>query len=546
MDVAIIDCTEQYIHCQVTPKSPVIATTYYITAVYASNTFSERLSLWNSLIRLSGSMQASSWCIGGDFNEVRYNSEKLGGRPIHSRRVRKFNNCILSCSLEDLKSTGHTLSWNNQQENRICCRLDRIMANPTFFAAFPYAVVHYLPSGPSDHAALRLQHCPPIPTGPQPFRYFEMWETHPQFAQVVEEAWQQTVNGSPLFQLVNRLSNVKAALKVWNKNVFGNIQNHIRNSREILESAQLILHGDPLNSELIKAETTARMQYQSVLKTEEGFLRQKSRQQWLQLGDKNSKYFYASIKARSSRNTISCLRTTGGDLCTDPTFIKDSIVSYFTELLNRESGRQVSPLCFPRNISMSQNDMLTENITVEEVKLAVFSLKALSSPGPDGFPARFYQRFWLQISDDLLLAIQHFFEHGYLLRQISNSFISLIPKTANAESLDGYRPISLCNTLYKIITKIMATRLQKSLPSIISPHQTAFVKGRKTPYGRIGSSYVIYADLIYGITPHHRIAPVHGNKSSSPGGGLLEGFDILYLRGKPSIFGRIRGSMVAA
>ncbi|KAK1309975.1 hypothetical protein QJS10_CPA08g00990 [Acorus calamus] len=371
------------------------ATSYYLTTIYASNLFSERLILWQTLIRFSGLMQASSWCVGGDFNEVRYSSEKLGGRPIHSRRVRKFNNCLISCSLEDLKSTGHTMSWCNQQESRICCRLDRILGNPPFFSDFPHAVVNYLPPGPSDHAALCLQPSPPIPAGPRPFRYFEMWEDHPQLALVVEEAWKQTVFGSPLFQMVKRLSNVKAALKVWNQTVFGNLKHQLHAMRELLESAQKILHEDPFNMVFIMAEANARTQYNSALKTEECFLRQKSRQLWLQLGDKNTKYFYSSFKARLSRNTISCLRTADGALCSDPSFIKNSVVSYFTELLNRDSGTTVPPLTFPRTITQTQNILLIDAITMEEVKHAVFSLKALSSPGPDGFPARFYQRFCL-------------------------------------------------------------------------------------------------------------------------------------------------------
>ncbi|KAK1311767.1 hypothetical protein QJS10_CPA07g00808 [Acorus calamus] len=125
---------------------------------------------------------------------------------------------------------------------------------------FPHAVVNYLPPGPSDHAALCLQPSPPIPAGPRPFRYFEMWEDHPQLALVVEEAWKQTVFGSPLFQMVKRLSNVKAALKVWNQTVFGNLKHQLHAMRELLESAQKILHEDPFNMVFIMAEANARTQ----------------------------------------------------------------------------------------------------------------------------------------------------------------------------------------------------------------------------------------------------------------------------------------------
>ncbi|KAK1258550.1 hypothetical protein QJS04_geneDACA022909 [Acorus gramineus] len=75
----------------------------------------------------SSMLKDSSWLVGGDFNEVRYSSEKSGGKPVHSRRLRKFNSCIDDSGLQDLKAFGHTLSWNNRQDKRIMCRLDRFL-----------------------------------------------------------------------------------------------------------------------------------------------------------------------------------------------------------------------------------------------------------------------------------------------------------------------------------------------------------------------------------------------------------------------------------
>ncbi|KAK1286723.1 hypothetical protein QJS10_CPB20g00770 [Acorus calamus] len=191
LDIIVIGFSAQHIHCLVQPNSLPRQFPYYYTYVYASNSYSERIALWSTLVSISTAISGSSWCVGGDFNEVRTGSEKVGGRPIHFRRVRKFNNCLLSCSLEDIKSMGHTLSWSNLQENRIACRLDRILANPQFFAEFPHALLPYLPHGPSDNALLKLKARPLIPTEP-PFRYFEMWEEHSQFSYVVEAAWKQS------------------------------------------------------------------------------------------------------------------------------------------------------------------------------------------------------------------------------------------------------------------------------------------------------------------------------------------------------------------
>ncbi|KAK1257257.1 hypothetical protein QJS04_geneDACA024282 [Acorus gramineus] len=117
-----------------------------VTSVYASNSSLERQSLWNSIKRLSSSVGNLGWIVGGDFNEVRFSNEKVVGQPAHSRQLRKFNSCVLHSGIEDLKSIGHTLSWNNHQDHRIMCRLDRVMGNQAYISSHPNSFVEYLPS----------------------------------------------------------------------------------------------------------------------------------------------------------------------------------------------------------------------------------------------------------------------------------------------------------------------------------------------------------------------------------------------------------------
>ncbi|KAK1297110.1 hypothetical protein QJS10_CPB15g01243 [Acorus calamus] len=112
--------------------------------------------------------------VRGDFNEVRFSSEKVGGQPVHARRLRKFNSCLESSSLQDLKAYGHTLSWSNRQDQRIWCRLDRVLVNAPFLNVYPHSSVNYLAPGISDHSPLKVTLDPIIPTGPRPFKYFEM------------------------------------------------------------------------------------------------------------------------------------------------------------------------------------------------------------------------------------------------------------------------------------------------------------------------------------------------------------------------------------
>ncbi|KAK1258851.1 hypothetical protein QJS04_geneDACA020256 [Acorus gramineus] len=237
-----------------------------------------------------------------------------------------------------------------------------------------------------------------------------------------------------------------------------------------LETIQTALHLNPTELQFRNQEMVARVHYTSLLAQEEKFVRQKSRQLWLQAGDSNTKIFYNSIKSRTVRDTICRLHNTDGSFCSEREEIKGQTLKFYQDLLNRDSFTDIS-LPLPMGL-------VTPAVTEVELHKAISCMKALSSSGPDGFPKKFYQLFWSLINEDLLPVVNFFFLKGNLLRQIGHSFISLIPKSLNADSLDSYRSISLCNTFYKIITKIMAQRLQPLLPNLVSSHQSAFIKGR--------------------------------------------------------------------
>ena len=95
----------------------------------------------------------------------------------------------------------------------------------------------------------------------------------------------------------------------------------------------------------------------------------------------------------------------------------------------------------------------------------------LKAPRPDGFPARFYQRHWEVLRDDVVAAVQNFFEDGILPTGINDIAIVLIPKGPSPEELKDFHPIILCNVIYKIISKCLVNRLRPLLDQIISQKQ---------------------------------------------------------------------------
>ena len=110
--------------------------------------------------------------------------------------------------------------------------------------------------------------------------------------------------------------------------------------------------------------------------------------------------------------------------------------------------------------------------------IAIKRMAPLKAPGPDGMPPVFYQSFWQNGGPEVSDAILSCLNSGTLLKSINHTFITLIPKVCNPESVTEFKTISLCNVLYKIISKVIANRLKPILNSIILEAQSAFIVDR--------------------------------------------------------------------
>ena len=120
---------------------------------------------------------------------------------------------------------------------------------------------------------------------------------------------------------------------------------------------------------------------------------------------------------------------------------------------------------------------LSNPIFDEEISSALKSLKAFKTPGPNGLQARFFQRFWLLVGESVKKEVNQIFSSPTMLNYLDRTLITLIPKCRNPESLSNYQPISLCNTVYKVVTEMIVAQIQPMLSNLISLYQTAFMPG---------------------------------------------------------------------
>ena len=129
-------------------------------------------------------------------------------------------------------------------------------------------------------------------------------------------------------------------------------------------------------------------------------------------------------------------------------------------------------------VTPEMNQGLLAPFSYDEVKYALFSIGDLKAPGPDGLHAIFYKRFWHMSGDDLVQEVLQAVNSASVPDGWNDTTIVMIPKVDNPEKVAQFRPISLCNAVYKVISKMLATRMKGIMPNVISGQQSAFVPRR--------------------------------------------------------------------
>ena len=296
----------------------------------------------------------------------------------------------------------------------------------------------------------------------------------------MKEAWECEVRGTPMYRLVQKMKRVKASLRGFNFHTFGKLRERVVEAMENLKAQKAVLIS-PNDHLLVENERKSLKRYHDLAYAEEGFLKQKSRVQWLKLGDQNTRFFHKAVKARNARSAIKAIISGNGCRIAEPEAIKEEAVGFFKNVLcvdgpsfDQEYVDNIGGITW----STQHLDILKGEITHEEIKKAMFSIDDNKAPGPDGFSSLFFKAAWSIIGSEVVEAVTSFFKSGRLLREINCTVLALVPKVPNPETMNDYRPISCCNTVYKCISKIIAARIKQCIPDIISPSQSAFVQGR--------------------------------------------------------------------
>ena len=469
MEMDIISSNDNYIDTRIKFQRA----SFLATFVYGEPDQSKRSCLWANLVAL-GEDREEPWFLSGDFNEILDNSEKQGGPERPERSFVEFRFLLSECGLFDLKHTGNFLSWRGVRHSHLVkCRLDRAMANSACFELFSKGRCEYLRFEGSDHRPILSYLGKEKKKKKGLFRYDRRLKGVEEIIAIIKVAW----NEDPSLSLEDRLSACRREIVLWTREAQRNSQAEIVKLRERLEKAMVSLFQDePLISQI-------NLDLNAAYLKEEEFWKQRSRLNWLALGDQNSGFFHAVTKGRSCINNLPVMEDENGAKVFEDSQIADLVSKCYQDLFTSQSpeSSEVSQIvedAISPKVSDEDNSWLILIPSSQEVKEAVFDIHPDKAPGPDGFSASFFQSNWDIVGEALVKEVQSYFISGSFPASINKTFIRLIPKIKGAKRVLDYRPIALCNVTYKIFSKILTKRLKTILSPLISENQSAFVASR--------------------------------------------------------------------
>jgi len=188
--------------------------------------------------------------------------------------------------------------------------------------------------------------------------------------------------------------------------------------------------------------------------------------------------------ANRAHNIISTIKDEDGEFQNTHKDIEAVLVQHFrniTQENNPDRDQSIKEITrhIPKLVSREDNLNLNRPVTEEEVNEVLKDMQNGKAPGPDGFNVDFFKACWNIVKQDILNIVEDSRGSKTILKALNTSFISLIPKQDLAHTVDKYRPIALCNVVYKIISKVVANRLKPLLPSLASEEQSGYVEGRQ-------------------------------------------------------------------
>ncbi|KAF3792336.1 Transposon TX1 uncharacterized protein [Nymphaea thermarum] len=455
------------------PNGPVL-----VTAVYGPCVGALRGQLWAELHQVR-QLAASPWLLAGDFNCLL--SPADSSSPVSfGQSMSAFRSFVDEFGLFDVPSTNGTFTWSNNRNPPILRRLDRIFLSPELFSAFPSSSLDLGPRHLSDHAPLLLSlHRGRAGSGPARFRFELWWLRDESFVATVPIWWARAVNGRwAAFRLSRKLHFIRRETLAWKRIFWSSKFSEVADWDEEIMSLQA--------SDNISVDQSSRLLCLQCL-AQEWRIResihwqQRSRLGWLAHGDQNSRFFHLAASQRRRQMLLQSM-VIGSRVCLGDDILP-ALSTHFWDFYSKPLRfRAPLPDFHLSSLSVSCAISLERPFLHQEIKNAVWALGSGKAPGIDEV-----------CSTDVFEFCDEFASNSIFLKEFNRATCVLVPKRPNPTDVTHFRPISILGTPYNIIAKLLSLRLAPVMPSIISPFQVAFIKGRRLQDAVVLANEVVHS-----------------------------------------------------
>ncbi|GJQ98498.1 putative RNA-directed DNA polymerase [Tanacetum coccineum] len=391
-----------------------------------------------------------------------------------------------SLGLVDLPIGGRSFTWMNKAGTKLS-KLDRFLISEDVTIRLPDVRITALDRLWSDHNPILL-HIDKTDFGPTPFKLYNSWLLRDGFDNLIKEEWELLDSNLKCHEKFRRL---KDKIKQWSNNIKTLERNRKTVALEEINSIEKRIdegsampsdndHRLILLQEIEKIDKFASMD-----------IIQKAHVKWDIEGDENSKFFHGLINQKRRNQMINGIMVEGNWI-TNPCLIKDAFLQFYKRKFQAQDSQVMfSNLPHSHSLNCMDRETLERQVTLEEIKEAVWDCGSSKAPGPDGYSFAFVKKYWGTIQKDLYDFVNLFFASCVMPNGANSSFFTLIPKVNNPTLITDFRPISLIGIHYKIIAKILANRLSKVIDKIVSKEQSAFIAGRQILDGPVILSEII-------------------------------------------------------
>jgi len=448
---------------------------WWLTCVYGPQGNGDKIQFLQELRDIRAACPGP-WMIAGDFNLI-YKDEDKNNANYNRAMMGRFRRFINDMALKEVPLHGRKYTWSNQQDSPILVKLDRVLCSVDWEDKFPNCLLQSLASEDSDHCPLLLG-LQDNKVGRRRFHFESFWTKMDGFQEVVAAAWTSVPTGScPYLTLSQKFKATAKGLQRWSSKTVGNVKFQLALAREILHQFEIAQDNRPLSPGELWLKNNLKKHSLALSSFSRTIDRLRSRIGWLQEGDANTKLFHLHARHRKRKKIIGHL-ISGDRVCTSHQDKAEVIDNFYENMLGSSSDRLHTVNL--AKIGINSQDLAVLDLPFsEEVWKTILQLPSDKAPRPDGFTGRFYKSCWPVIKEDIMAAVSALWSRKFMnFESLNSAYITLLPKKVGADQPKDFRPISLVHSFAKLITKMLANRLADHLQQMVSPNQSAFIKGR--------------------------------------------------------------------